>query len=114
MIGAAKEQYSISAESEKKLIDLDNYLIEMMHISFGNRIKKQLYEYIPIMIACGGTEEQAIDDILTRKVLRKLEAQNPSFIKASLGGLRGKLIELFGAQAMPQSLDYFDMLENTL
>ena len=114
MIASAKERYSISAENEKKLIDLDNYLIEMLHISFGNRIKKQLYEYIPIMLACGGTEEQAIDDILTRKVFRKLEAQNPSFIKASLGGLRGKLVELFGAQAMPQSLGYFDMLENTL
>ncbi len=114
LIDSAKEKYTISAESENKIRALDDYMIEVFHISFGNRIKKQLYEYVPIMIACGGTEEEAIDDILVRKVFRKLEAQNPSFIHASLDGLRNHLVQLFGAQAMPQCLEYFEILKNSL
>ena len=28
-------------------------------------------------IACGGNEDEALDDIISKKILRKLESQNP-------------------------------------
>lgn len=112
LITAAKNEYSISAESKRKIRELDNYMIDVFHISFGNRIKKQLYEYVSVMMACGGSEAQAIDDILVRKVFRKLESQNPSFIRANIEDLRNCLVRLFGEANVPQCLEYFDMLKN--
>ena len=54
----AKKKYMLSGESREKLKKLDEYLIEVFKISFGNRIMKQIEEYVPIMIACGGSELQ--------------------------------------------------------
>ena len=83
-------------------------------MSFGNRIMKQINEYVPVMIACGGDEEGALDDVLVRKVFRKLEAQNPSFIRNAMDDLKDQIVSLFGAQAMPQCLEYLEMLKNTV
>lgn len=114
LIRQAKETYALSKENEKKIRALDRYLIDTFHMSFGNRIMKQMYEYVPVMMACGGKEDQAIDDVLVRKVFRKLETQNPSFIRNSMDGLKDYIIGLFGPQAMPQCLEYLEMLKNTL
>ena len=114
LIREASENYALSEASSRKIHDLDRYLIEIYHFSFGNRIMEQMKEYVPILIACGGPEEQAIDDILVRKVLRKLESQNPSYIRNTVDGLRDHLIQLFDAQAIPQCLEYLEMLKNTL
>lgn len=114
LIRNAGENYAMSDSALRKIRILDQYLIANFHMSFGNRIMKQINEYIPVMIACGGTEEEAIDDMLVRKVLRKLESQNPSFIRNSVDGLKDQIAMQFGAQAMPQCLEYLDMLKNTL
>jgi hypothetical protein len=66
------------------------------------------------MIACGGSEAQAIDDILVRKVFRKLEAQNPSYVRANLEDLRNYLLRLFGEENVPQCLEYLEMFKNML
>lgn len=44
-------------------------MIKTFHLTFGNRIMKQIYSYVPVMVACGGKEIEAIDDILARKYL---------------------------------------------
>ena len=114
LIRSAMVTYSLSKENEKKIRELDQYLIENFHMSFGNRIMKQINEYVPVMIACGGDEEGALDDVLVRKVFRKLEAQNPSFIRNAMDDLKDQIVSLFGAQAMPQCLEYLEMLKNTV
>ena len=42
-------------------------------LSFGNRIMKQMYDFIPVYVACGGTELGGMDYIIARKVLKKFE-----------------------------------------
>ena len=98
--------YSMSAASEKKIMKLDSFLIERFHISFGNRIMKQMHEYVPIYMACGGSEEEAIDDILCKKVFRKLESQNPTYVRNLMDDLLKRMEELFGEGSMPQSRAY--------
>ncbi|MCI5583860.1 MAG: AAA family ATPase, partial [Anaeroplasma sp.] len=78
----AQEEYKISKRNLRRIQELDKYMIEYFHITFGNRIMKQIKNYVPVVVACGGEELEAIDDILARKVMRKLESQNPVYVRS--------------------------------
>lgn len=52
---------------------LDDTVKDSFQITFGNRIANQLDKFVPVYIACGGTVDEAIDIMFSRKVLRKLE-----------------------------------------
>ena len=106
LIEDAKAARAMSEASAEKVRKLDGYLIEHFHLSYGNRIMRQMNEYVAIFMACGGTEEDAIDDILAKKVLRKLEAQNPTYVRNSVDGLMAFLDDLFGKKGMPQCRAY--------
>ena len=67
---------------------------------------KQIRTYIPVYIACGGDELMALDDILSKKVIRKLEAQNPIYFRNSAPDLIAYMDELFGAENMLMCKDY--------
>ena len=97
---AATKEYAVSSRTRARLQMLDQYLIEHFHITFGNRIMKQINTYIPVFIACGGDELVALDDILAKKVIRKLETQNPIYLRGAAEGLLGYLDELFGPDRM--------------
>lgn len=97
---SAMEEYAVSGRNRARLRLLDQYLIEHFHITFGNRIMKQINSYIPVFIACGGDELVALDDILAKKVIRKLETQNPIYLRGAADGLLAYLDELFGPEHM--------------
>ena len=98
---SAQKEFKLSARNLRRIRQLDKYLIQTFHITFGNRIMKQIEAYIPVLVACGGTELDGIDDILARKVLRKLEAKNPVYVKSQSEALCNYLDELFGSDKMP-------------
>ena len=102
----AQTRYPLTDASRDKLANLDAYISKTFRISFGNRIMGQLQRYVPIMIACGGTEIGALDDILARKILRKLEQQSPILLKSEIPSLLAVLDDLFGKNALPQSQAY--------
>ena len=97
---SATAEYAVSSRNRQRLQMLDTYLIEHFHITFGNRIMKQINTYIPVFIACGGDELVALDDILAKKVIRKLETQNPIYLRGAAEGLLNYLDELFGTDRM--------------
>ena len=97
----AMREYSVTKRNMKRLEELDKYLIEHFHITFGNRIMKQIQNYIPVYVSCGGEELEALDDILSKKIIRKLETQNPVYLRSAAEGLCNYLDELFGTDAMP-------------
>ena len=55
---------------------------------------KQIEAHVPIMIACGGSKTEALDDILAREILRKLEQLSPAYVKSEANGLVALLDEL--------------------
>ena len=111
LIERAMAEYELTTRNKKRIGKLDEYMIEHFHITFGNRIMKQINCYVPVMIACGGTELEAIDDILSKKVLRKLESQNPIYVRNSAEGLKSYLDELFGRDKMEKCKAYLTQLE---
>ncbi len=114
LIENAKKNYSLSGAYEEKIKKLDQYLREHFRVSFGNRIMKQLREYVPVMIACGGTEEGAVDDIISGKILRKLSQQAPAYLRHQLEPLNEFFDEIFGAESMEQCRDVLQQLEKSL
>ena len=100
LVASAQREYEISYRNRKRLEAFDEYLIAHFHVTFGNRIMKQILTYIPVYIACGGDELFALDDILSKKVIRKLESQNPIYFKNAADGLIAYMDDLFGAENM--------------
>ena len=96
----ARADYAVSSRNRKRLQLLDEYLVRHFHVTFGNRIMKQIHSYIPVFIACGGDELTALDDILAKKIIRKLETQNPIYLRGAADGLAAYLDELFGQDRM--------------
>ena len=113
IVKEALEEYALSERNRRRLAMLDEYLVEKFRITFGNRIMKQINQYIPVCLACGGNELDALDDILARKVLRKLESQNPVYVRSAADGLCSYLEELFGSDHMTLCRDYLRRLERS-
>jgi hypothetical protein len=111
LVDEAMKKYALSQRNRKRLEALDNYLISNFHITFGNRIMKQIRNYIPVYVSCGGEELKALDDILSKKIIRKLETQNPIYLRNSAEGLIAYLNELFGDNKMPLCIEYIRRLE---
>ena len=111
LVNDALKEYEITSRNQRRIRELDEYLIEHFHITFGNRIMKQINIYVPVFVACGGDEVEAIDDILSKKVLRKLEAQNPVYIRNAAEGFCTYLDELFGNDKMKLCKEYMHRLE---
>lgn len=94
--------YSLKEELLDLLTKLDLYLQENFYISFGNRINRQIKQYLAIYIACGGDEMEALDDILAKKVFRKLGNGSAALVKKEIDSLNDKLDELFGECSMKE------------
>ena len=84
MFKEAQEKYKVSQEVIDKINTLDDYVIEHFRLAFGNRIVKQLKEFVPSYVACGGTE---------------------------IDGLCDYLSELFGEENMGESKEYLQRLK---
>lgn len=111
LLNKAKATYIVSDESLQKLNLLDDYVIEHFRIAFGNRIVKQLKDFVPAYVGCGGSEIDGLDYVLARKVFRKFEALNLSYIRDEIDGLISYLDELFGEENMGECKDYLRMLK---
>ncbi len=107
----AKLKNKLSQRNLRRLEELDKYLIETFSLTFGNRIMKQISDYVPIMVEAGGTEIDALDDIISRKILRKLEAKNPVYVRSQSEALINKLNDLFGENKLENCIEQIRHLE---
>ena len=109
----ARQTYSIDAKNLEKLEELNLYLIKNFRLAFGNRINKQIREYVPCFIACGGTEIEAVDFIVAKKVLRKFESLSLGFMRDELTKFSTYLDKLFGKNTMAACKEYIDYLKRS-
>ncbi|MBD5584033.1 MAG: AAA domain-containing protein [Clostridia bacterium] len=114
LMAKAQREYDISDRNLRRIKKLDEYMIKTFHITFGNRIMKQIRCYVPVLVACGGTELEALDDILARKVFRKLESKNPVHVKQMADGVCAYLDELFGEDKLPLCKETIRLIEQNV
>ncbi len=108
----AKVDHVISEDSLEKLDLLDKYLQTRFRLAFGNRIIKQMYDFVPVYVACGGTELGGMDYIIARKVLKKFESTNLSFVRDEMKGLIDYIQKTFGEGGLPDSVSYLSRIQN--
>lgn len=100
LVNEALGEYALTARNLNRLKALDGYMIENYRITFGNRIMKQIREYVAVYMSCGGGELEALDDILAKKVMRKLGTLNPVYMRNTADAFIKFLDELFGEENM--------------
>ena len=107
----AQEEHKVSEENLKKFEDMDNYVIEHFRLAFGNRIVKQLREFVPVYVACGGTEIDGLDYVLCNKILRKFESLNLAYIRDEVDDYIKYLDDNFGKENMGECKEYLTRLK---
>ena len=101
----------MSEETLQKIAQLDLYVIDKFRVAFGNRILKQMRVFVPVYVACGGTELEGLDYILATKIFRKFESLNLSLIRDEIRGLIMYMDNLFGKDTMKECIAYLERLQ---
>ena len=96
----------MSQDVLNKIEEMDNYVIQHFRIAFGNRIVAHMKKFVPVYVACGGTEVNGVDYFMARKVLRKFEQLNVSYIRDEIDGFIEFLDKTFGKGAMKECEEY--------
>ena len=103
---AAKAKNKLSEEMEKKIEDMDNYVIKHFRIAFGNRIVKQMRDFVATFVECGGTEVDAVDYFIARKIFRKFEQLNIAYIRDEIDDFVKWLDQAFGKEHFNECKEY--------
>lgn len=106
----ACEEFPVSDKLLDKFAELDDLVIAKFKLAFGNRILKQLKTFIPVYVACGGTDLDGLDFIFTNKILKKFESLNIAFLRDELKQLNNQLDKLFGKGNFKMAHRYIDNL----
>ena len=102
----AMEKYQVSQETLDKIEEMDNYVIKHFRIAFGNRIVAHMKKFVPVYVACGGDEVSGVDYFIARKILRKFEQLNISYIRDEIDGYVEFLDKTFGKDKMKECKEY--------
>ena len=109
----AQEKYAVSDKGINIIEKLDQYVIQHFRIAFGNRIMKQLKDFVPVYVACGGDEVSGIDYFLAKKVLRKFEQLNLILIRDEIDGFIKYLNKEFGNGNMKECIEFLERLKKS-
>ncbi len=110
----ATKTHPVSAENLQKIKDMDDYVIKHFRVAFGNRIMMQLQTFVPVYVAGGGSEVEAIDYFIARKIFRKFDQLNFALIRNEIDPFIEYLNKEFGDGVMKESIDYFELLKKSM
>ena len=109
----AMETYAISQDTLDKINKMDDYVIAHFRIAFGNRIVAHMRKFVPVYVACGGTEVEGVDYFIAKKILRKFEQLNMALIKDEIEPYIQFLDDTFGKGAMAECIEYLVRLKKS-
>lgn len=103
--------YQMAVSDWATLNDIDETNLRSMDITFGNRMKNQLADFVPVYMACGGTKEGAIDYFLAHKILRKLDEKYDLYVADCLEDLIEALNTYYGDGVFEKSLKKIETIK---
>lgn len=110
LINDSENGFEMTKRNERRLRELDGYLAENFQITFGNRIEKQIRKYIAAYVSCGGEESEALDDIISKKVLFKLRYRDLAQMRDEIENLIEFMKGLFGEDETVRCRKYLNNL----
>ena len=102
----AIENNPVSQDTLDKIEQMDDYVIQHFRIAFGNRIVAHMKKFVPVYVACGGDEIEGVDYFIAKKILRKFEQLNISYIRDEIDGFVDFLDNTFGMDRMKECKEY--------
>ena len=100
----------MTSEDYAKFESVTELVYELFDITFGNRILNQIDNLVPVFMACGGTKEDVLDFLLTRKVLVKIEGRFEEYVKNALKQLLAQLAKTYGKGTFKRSEKAINMM----
>ena len=110
----AVAKHPLSSKGLEQVREMDDYIINHFRIAFGNRIMKQLNIFTPVYVACGGTEVEAIDYFISKKILRKFDSLSVSFIRDELDPFISFLNKKYGKGTMKECIAYVENIKKNI
>ena len=110
----ATEKYPLSAKGLEQVKEMDEYIINHFRIAFGNRIMKQLNIFVPVYVACGGKEIEAIDYFIAKKILRKFDQLSVTFIRDEIDPFINYLNKKYGKGTMKECIYYLENIKKNI
>jgi hypothetical protein len=98
----ANKDYPLSIKAIENLEKLDAFITKAFKVTFGNRIMKQIRAFVPVYVACGNSENDALDYMVARKIFRKFESLNLPFLQDEINDLSALLDRLFGKNSFEE------------
>ena len=111
LFAEAKKNHPLSSEMEQKIEEMDDYVIKHFRIAFGNRIVKQMRDFVATYVECGGTEVDGVDYYIARKILRKFEQLNLAYIRDEIDPYIEFLDKTFGRDHFNECKEYLNRLK---
>ena len=106
LFNEARDKNPISEDTLSKINEMDDYVIKHFRIAFGNRIVAHMKKFVPVYVGCGGDEIDGVDYFIARKILRKFEQLNISYIRDEIDGYIEFLDKTFGKGKMKECEEY--------
>ena len=100
----ANEDFRLNDDDMKKLRQVFDYAYDAFDIAIGNRILNQIANVTPAFVAAGGTKEAAVDFMIAKKLVSKVEGRFEEHIKDSLNGLISLVDKLYGPGVMTRTI----------
>ena len=111
LFAKAKQEHPLTDGMSEKINSMDDYVIKHFRIAFGNRIVKQMKDFVATYVACGGTEVDGVDYYIARKILRKFEQLNLAYIRDEIDPFIEFLDKEFGKENFNECKDYLRRLQ---
>ena len=86
-----------------KFTTITDFIYDQFDITFGNRILNQISTLVPVYGSCGGSKEEALDFLLSRKVIAKIEGRFEEYVKGALKELLALIKKTYGAGVLKRS-----------
>lgn len=97
------KSYQMTDNDYQKFQTISDYIYDQFDITFGNRILNQISELVPVFVSCGGTKEEALDFLLSRKVISKIEGRFEEYVKNALRELLNLIYKTYGKDVLKRS-----------
>lgn len=97
------KSYQMTDNDYQKFQTISDYIYDQFDITFGNRILNQISELVPVFVSCGGTKEEALDFLLSRKVISKIEGRFEEYVKNALRELLNLIHKTYGKDVLKRS-----------
>ena len=110
----SNENYKLTNKDIEDFQKITGYIYDTFDIAFGNRVWNQIITFVPVFIACGGTKLEALDFLLARKYLYKIQGRYESYIKPGILNLKNMINNIYGNDNFKQTNKLLDNIVRKL